>query len=161
MSVDANDGGSADIGAGDYTASVWTEDGVFDRGAEFPWPTGGWRSPAGLRTPSITGRSSSGSRICRLALCADHWRHGVRDFLFADPRAFSGFSGPSLTMMSAPRPVSTPPPEVASRPPCAVVSNSGTACSCRVSRVGKSRWYLPLTTIRRQSRDNLSARSYA
>jgi hypothetical protein len=31
---------SADTGAGDYTASVWAEDGVFDRGAEFPQPTG-------------------------------------------------------------------------------------------------------------------------
>ena len=31
---------SADTGAGDYTASVWTEDGVFDRGPEFPRPTG-------------------------------------------------------------------------------------------------------------------------
>ena len=31
---------SADTGAGEYTASVWTEDGVFDRGAEFPRPTG-------------------------------------------------------------------------------------------------------------------------
>jgi hypothetical protein len=31
---------SADTGAGAYTASVWTEDGVFDRGAEFPRPTG-------------------------------------------------------------------------------------------------------------------------
>jgi hypothetical protein len=31
---------SADTGAGDYTASVWTEDGEFDRGAEFPRPTG-------------------------------------------------------------------------------------------------------------------------
>ena len=31
---------SADTGAGDYTASVWTEDGVFDRGAEFARPTG-------------------------------------------------------------------------------------------------------------------------
>ena len=31
---------SADTGAGDYTASVWTEDGVFDRGTEFPRPTG-------------------------------------------------------------------------------------------------------------------------
>src|SRR6516165_5884920 len=31
---------SADTGAGDYTASAWTEDGVFDRGAEFPRPTG-------------------------------------------------------------------------------------------------------------------------
>src|SRR6202047_816905 len=30
---------SADTGAGDYTASVWAEDGVFDRGAEFPRPT--------------------------------------------------------------------------------------------------------------------------
>ena len=31
---------SADTGAGDYTATIWTEDGVFDRGAEFPRPTG-------------------------------------------------------------------------------------------------------------------------
>lgn len=31
---------SADTGAGEYTASVWTEDGVFDRGADFPRPTG-------------------------------------------------------------------------------------------------------------------------
>jgi hypothetical protein len=31
---------SADTGAGDYTASVWTEDGVFDRGAEFTRPSG-------------------------------------------------------------------------------------------------------------------------
>jgi SnoaL-like domain len=31
---------SADTGAKDYTASVWTEDGVFDRGAEFARPTG-------------------------------------------------------------------------------------------------------------------------
>jgi hypothetical protein len=33
-----------------------------------------------------------------------------------------------MTMMSAPRPVSTPPTEVASRHPWAVVSNSDTAC---------------------------------
>ena len=31
---------SADTGAADYTAAVWTEDGVFDRGPEFPQPTG-------------------------------------------------------------------------------------------------------------------------
>jgi hypothetical protein len=31
---------SADTGAGEFVASVWTEDGVFDRGAEFPRPTG-------------------------------------------------------------------------------------------------------------------------
>jgi hypothetical protein len=30
----------ADTSASDYTASVWTEDGVFDRGTEFPAPTG-------------------------------------------------------------------------------------------------------------------------
>jgi SnoaL-like domain len=32
---------SADTGAGEYTARVWTEDGVFDRGAEFSRPAGG------------------------------------------------------------------------------------------------------------------------
>jgi hypothetical protein len=31
---------SADTGASDYTASVWTEDGTFDRGAEFQAPAG-------------------------------------------------------------------------------------------------------------------------
>jgi hypothetical protein len=31
---------SADTGAGECIASVWTEDGVFDRGAEFARPTG-------------------------------------------------------------------------------------------------------------------------
>jgi hypothetical protein len=32
---------SADTGAGDYTARVWTDDGVFDRGGEFARPQGG------------------------------------------------------------------------------------------------------------------------
>ncbi len=31
---------SADTGAGDYTRSVWAEDGTFDRGDEFAKPTG-------------------------------------------------------------------------------------------------------------------------
>ncbi|MBV8119601.1 MAG: nuclear transport factor 2 family protein [Alphaproteobacteria bacterium] len=31
---------TADTGAGNYAASVWAEDGVFDRGAEFPQPIG-------------------------------------------------------------------------------------------------------------------------
>ena len=31
---------SADTASGEYTASVWTEDGVFDRGVEFPRPSG-------------------------------------------------------------------------------------------------------------------------
>src|SRR6516164_9658157 len=51
---------SADTGAGAYTASVWTEDGVFDRGAEFPRPTG---RAAVARGSSTTGRSSRRSRI--------------------------------------------------------------------------------------------------
>jgi hypothetical protein len=41
---------SADTGAGEYVASVWTEDGVFDRGAEFARPTG---------RAAIAGTSSS------------------------------------------------------------------------------------------------------
>ena len=54
---------SADTGAGDYTASVWTEDGVFDRGAEFARPTGRASIAGGSSNPSTTGRSSRGSRI--------------------------------------------------------------------------------------------------
>ncbi|HXC89854.1 MAG TPA: nuclear transport factor 2 family protein [Stellaceae bacterium] len=41
---------SADTGAGEHTASVWTEDGVFDRGAEFPRPTG----PAAIAATSTS-----------------------------------------------------------------------------------------------------------
>src|SRR6516225_6990052 len=79
---------SADTGAGDYTASVWTEDGVFDRGAEFPPAdrAGGdrWR----VFEPRAPPGDRAGDRaFCRLALCADRRRHGVRDLLFADPRA--------------------------------------------------------------------------
>src|ERR1700751_3439559 len=42
---------SADTGAGHYTASVWAEDGVFDRGAEFPRPTGRAAIAAGSSNP--------------------------------------------------------------------------------------------------------------
>ena len=41
---------SADTAAGAYTASVWTEDGVFDRGAEFPRPAG----PAAIAATSTS-----------------------------------------------------------------------------------------------------------
>jgi hypothetical protein len=41
-------------------------------------------------------------------------------------------------MISAPRPASTPPTEVARRQPCAVVSNSGIAARCGDRRVGKT-----------------------
>ena len=54
---------SADTGNGNYTASVWTEDGVFDRGADSRGRPDARRSPAALRTPSTTVRSSKGSRI--------------------------------------------------------------------------------------------------
>lgn len=42
---------SADTGNGNYTASVWTEDGVFDRGAEFAQPTGRAEIAAGSANP--------------------------------------------------------------------------------------------------------------
>src|SRR5713101_1687432 len=78
---------SADTGAGDYTASVRTEDACSTAVRSSTGRPGGRRSPARLRTPSTTGRSSRGSRILPACLCADRRRHGVRDFLFADPRA--------------------------------------------------------------------------
>ena len=55
-------------------------------------------------------------------------------------KASSGFNGSSMMIQSAPRPVSTPPTEVASRQPRAVVMNSVTACLCGESRVANSAW---------------------
>ena len=54
---------SADTGAGDYTASVWTEDGVFDRGAEFPRPSGSFvdNPMARLVYAMLAGGSSYGA----------------------------------------------------------------------------------------------------
>src|ERR1700674_3854831 len=42
---------SADTGARDYTESVWTEDGVFDRGDEFAKPTGRAAIAGGSSSP--------------------------------------------------------------------------------------------------------------
>jgi hypothetical protein len=42
---------SADTGARDYTASVYTEDGVFDRGAEFAAPAGAAAIAGGSSNP--------------------------------------------------------------------------------------------------------------
>src|SRR5579863_5453841 len=42
---------SADTGARDHTLAVWTEDGVFDRGAEFPAPTGRAAIAGGSSSP--------------------------------------------------------------------------------------------------------------
>src|SRR5216684_820939 len=52
---------SADTGASDYTASVWTEDGVFDRGAEFP-------APAGRAVIAGTGASPEHHRAIELGI---------------------------------------------------------------------------------------------
>src|SRR5436189_5097345 len=43
---------SADTGAGEFVASVWAEDGVFDRGAEFPRPSGRAAIAAGPSNPA-------------------------------------------------------------------------------------------------------------
>jgi hypothetical protein len=53
--------------------------------------------------------------------------HSFAAWRCACDNASSGFSGSSMMMMSAARPVSTPPNEVAMRQPCDVVSNPGTA----------------------------------
>ena len=42
---------SADTGAGAFVASAWAEDGVFDRGADFPRPTGRAAIAAGSSSP--------------------------------------------------------------------------------------------------------------
>jgi hypothetical protein len=42
---------SADTGSGEYVASVWAEDGVFDRGDEFAKPTGRAAIAAGSAGP--------------------------------------------------------------------------------------------------------------
>src|ERR1700731_5105114 len=52
---------SADTGAGDYTATVWTEDGVFDRGAEFPRPTGRAAIAGGSSNPEHTRATEQGT----------------------------------------------------------------------------------------------------
>ncbi len=87
--------------------------------------------------------------------------HSLAARRWASDNASSGFNGSSMTIRSAPRPVSTPPTEVASLKPRAVVSNSAIACLTAESRVGNSRRYQGLATMRRQSRDNLSASSWA
>ena len=76
---------SADTGAGTYTASVWTEDRVLDRGAEFARPTGRAAIAGGSSNPEHHRAIEQG--IAHFALCADHRRHGVRNILSADPRA--------------------------------------------------------------------------
>src|SRR5260221_6527914 len=84
--------------------------------------------------------------------------HSLTAFRRDSESASSGFSGSSIMIMSAPRPVSTPPTDVAMCVPCSVVAKSWTAWRS-ASRTGKSRRYHALVIIRRQSRANLSAKS--
>ncbi|HEY1796613.1 MAG TPA: nuclear transport factor 2 family protein [Stellaceae bacterium] len=42
---------SADTGSGDFVRTVWAEDGIFDRGAQFPRPTGRDAIAAGSSNP--------------------------------------------------------------------------------------------------------------
>ena len=53
-------------------------------------------------------------------------------FRLLSDKASSAFCGSSMIIMSAPRPVSTPPTEVASRRPLAIVPKSSTARPLRI-----------------------------
>jgi hypothetical protein len=86
--------------------------------------------------------------------------HSLQSCRSALESASSGFKGSSIKMISAPRPVRTPPVEVARRYPWRVVMNSCTAWRC-ANRVGKIRRYHGLIMMLRQSRASLSARSWA
>src|ERR1700681_1859561 len=73
--------------------------------------------------------------------------------------ASSGLSGSSMTMKSAPLPVSTPPTEVASRNPFSVVTNSCADCFWGDSLVGNKLLYHSLDIKLRQSSECLYANS--
>jgi len=73
--------------------------------------------------------------------------------------ASSGFRASSITIRSAPLPVSTPPTEVAILVPCWIVAKSWSARRS-AKRVGNSRRYQALDMSVRQSRANLSAKSW-
>src|SRR5258706_6292663 len=64
--------------------------------------------------------------------------HSFTDRRRVSERASSAFSGSSMIMISAPRPVSTPPIEVESRNPPSFVSNSKTASRSPDIRVSNS-----------------------
>jgi len=58
---------SADTGCGEYDASVWTGDGVFDRGAEFPRLPDGRRSPEGREPEHPGDRQGSPLPACPMS----------------------------------------------------------------------------------------------
>ena len=112
---------SADTGAGEYTATVWTEDGVFDRGAEFPRPTG---------RAAIAGGSSN----------PEHHR--------AIEQGIAHFAGLPYVELDGDRAAVTsylqilmPDPNGAS----VELSNHGTSNGFRIHRVAVNRWDLVRT----------------
>jgi hypothetical protein len=56
---------NGDATPGDYTASVWGEDSVFDRGVEFERPTGRAAIAAGSSSPRAPPRDRAGDRAFR------------------------------------------------------------------------------------------------
>ena len=73
--------------------------------------------------------------------------------------ASAGFSGSSIRITSAPRPVSTPPTEVAMRNPPLVVASSRNGGRGEASLAGNSARYQGAVISARQSRANLSESS--
>ena len=71
-----------------------------------------------------------------------------------------GFKGSSMIMRSAPRPVSTPPTEVAKRNPPCVVTSSCSGDRAEDRRVGNRARYHDAIMMARQSRANLSESSW-
>ncbi len=107
---------SADTGAGEYTASVWTEDGVFDRGAEFARPTG----PA-----AIAGTSTS----------AEHRRaieHGIAHFAGLPYVRVTGDTAFAISYIQI-----LVPDRVG---PVFEVANHGASQGFHVHRVAANRW---------------------
>ncbi|HJU15517.1 MAG TPA: nuclear transport factor 2 family protein [Stellaceae bacterium] len=107
---------SADTGAGEYTASVWTEDGVFDRGADFSRPTG----PA-----AIAGTSTS----------AEHHRaieQGIAHFVGLPYVRVTGDTAFAISYIQI-----LVPDRVG---PVFEVSNHGSSQGFHVHRVAANRW---------------------
>jgi SnoaL-like domain len=107
---------SADTGAGDYVASVWTEDGVFDRGGEFARPTG----PA-----AIAGTSTSAEHRRAIETGIAHFA-GLPYLRIAGDTAFAI----SYIQILVPDHVG----------PVYEVSNHGASRGFHVHRVAANRW---------------------
>jgi hypothetical protein len=107
---------SADTGASDYTASVWAEDGVFDRGAEFARPIG---------RAAIAGGSSN----------PEHHRaieQGIAHFAGLPYVRITGDTAFAISYLQI-----LVPDRVG---PMFDVPNHGSSCGFHVHRVSANRW---------------------